>query len=198
MENILRLPIAPPLRPQGTPLPTFEEFWVNAYNNIITPETAEEDICTICYLAWAEDRAKPGLRTPCGHEFHKQCLSTWMNTTFDNRTACPACRTALIRPPPTPVDALARQFHERAMHGLLAVSAERNRPRPTPRPLINSSPDGPEWTLLFCIILFLASFPLSLWLIFVDIPHMCECCDIHFYLRSSIQYPFRLMRRFGL
>lgn len=52
--------------------------------------------CAICYDAMtvASERKK----TPCGHYFHKACLTTWTTTSHARRPPCPMCRAPLSRP----------------------------------------------------------------------------------------------------
>ena len=45
------------------------------------------DICSIC-----RDEAKCDIITPCGHEFHADCLAEWLNT----QNSCPICKSNLI------------------------------------------------------------------------------------------------------
>ena len=51
--------------------------------------------CPVCYCAMDEKRA---LKTPCGHRFHRECMTKWACTDEhrDNcQVPCPLCRTEL-------------------------------------------------------------------------------------------------------
>lgn len=59
---------------------------------------ANDDVCGICQSAF--EGVAPGVKYPgdecpvvwgkCGHAFHLQCVSTWLNS---NRNTCPICRS---------------------------------------------------------------------------------------------------------
>ena len=52
-------------------------------------ESAEEDECAICMVAFAADDS---LRVPkCGHAFHAKCLRKWFSDGA-NGPCCPTCR----------------------------------------------------------------------------------------------------------
>lgn len=59
---------------------------------------ANDDVCGICQSAFegtAPNVKYPGDECPvvwgkCGHAFHLQCVSTWLNS---NRNTCPICRS---------------------------------------------------------------------------------------------------------
>jgi len=48
----------------------------------------EGEICSICY-----NSGKYGVDLPCGHNFHKKCILSWLN---ENNT-CPLCRKYVIQ-----------------------------------------------------------------------------------------------------
>ena len=59
---------------------------------------ANDDVCGICQSEF--EGVAPGVKYPgdecpvvwgkCGHAFHLQCVSTWLNS---NRNSCPICRS---------------------------------------------------------------------------------------------------------
>lgn len=59
---------------------------------------ANDDVCGICQSAF--EGVAPGVKFPgdecpvvwgkCGHAFHLQCVSTWLN---GSRNTCPICRS---------------------------------------------------------------------------------------------------------
>ncbi|CAD2221974.1 E3 ubiquitin-protein ligase synoviolin [Angomonas deanei] len=69
------------------------------------PNAAEEDLtpdvtCTICYEEMKFEEHPKVL--PCGHTYHKNCLSRW----FEGHATCPYCRADLLKakiPPRQPV-----------------------------------------------------------------------------------------------
>ena len=78
---------------------------------VTTPSSNAQDsvCCTICLSPLRKNgkRHKSDVfRTPCGHEFHLDCLRSCRE--YKNNTGCPLCRTQL---PPglTPVGAKERQ-----------------------------------------------------------------------------------------
>ncbi|KAF0720097.1 Aste57867_565 [Aphanomyces stellatus] len=54
------------------------------------PTTNNQDECVIC-MRVLEDGASPAVALPCGHLFHTDCISTWLNI----RNVCPSCVTVL-------------------------------------------------------------------------------------------------------
>jgi hypothetical protein len=53
---------------------------------------SKDDACPICYNAW-KDEKETGVRTHCGHAFHRGCLMTWFgNDGIQNANTCPSCR----------------------------------------------------------------------------------------------------------
>ena len=48
----------------------------------------EDRICAICREQFKDQPEVPVVKTPCGHFFHKRCLTTWLN----EKRICPECR----------------------------------------------------------------------------------------------------------
>lgn len=51
--------------------------------------------CPICYDVITEGAAH---RTPCGHVFHRACMTSWL----ERATTCPSCRTTIAESPANP------------------------------------------------------------------------------------------------
>ena len=63
----------------------------NAFvQNFTTSIIVENEECCICLNT---TNVKPWVLLPCGHKYHDECISTWLNT----RDTCPVCRDR-VRP----------------------------------------------------------------------------------------------------
>lgn len=47
-----------------------------------------KDTCAICY-----DEMLQGIVLPCGHQYHKDCISPWIHKHF----TCPTCRQSILK-----------------------------------------------------------------------------------------------------
>ncbi|CAN0926809.1 E3 ubiquitin-protein ligase RING1-like [Linum grandiflorum] len=47
-----------------------------------------DDCCTICLEEMGSDEGKAAIKLDCGHEFHENCLVSWLRTS----NCCPLCR----------------------------------------------------------------------------------------------------------
>lgn len=56
----------------------------------------DDDKCPICAEADPFDQPDNRVvKTPCGHIFHRMCLSSWLETLGDRGGTCPSCRELL-------------------------------------------------------------------------------------------------------
>lgn len=53
-------------------------------------ETGDIPLCAICLGEMAPDDIEASTTLPCGHQFHKECVGSWMMQ--PRRTSCPVCR----------------------------------------------------------------------------------------------------------
>ncbi|KAF2132442.1 hypothetical protein P153DRAFT_383324 [Dothidotthia symphoricarpi CBS 119687] len=60
---------------------------------VFTPESLGHE-CPVCLETWHSDPSEP-VRTLCGHEFHRDCLASWVKTGKGNRGTCPTCLDVL-------------------------------------------------------------------------------------------------------
>jgi len=56
---------------------------------LTTEEEEEEECCAVCLVEYEDGDEVRHL--PCGHEFHVECIDSWL----ENHTSCPTCRHAL-------------------------------------------------------------------------------------------------------
>jgi hypothetical protein len=66
-----------------------EQFLANGLMRFTPRDSSEE--CSICQNSWDQDPTE-GVTTPCNHQFHRDCLTTWITSGYGGRTACPMCR----------------------------------------------------------------------------------------------------------
>jgi len=55
-------------------------------------QTCQDDACSICLVSYST--GDEIMQMPCGHIFHRPCISTWMNGHSD----CPLCKANLNVP----------------------------------------------------------------------------------------------------
>ena len=63
-------------------------------NVVNTYKKEEPNKCSICLV----DTIVNIKKLPCGHEFHKHCIDSWLT----GNNTCPNCREPVRRPPPPP------------------------------------------------------------------------------------------------
>ncbi|NWV50883.1 DZIP3 ligase, partial [Daphoenositta chrysoptera] len=56
---------------------------------------SSDDPCTICH----EELSRNACELECGHEFHRECIRTWLR---DHSSTCPICRDYAVLPPDVP------------------------------------------------------------------------------------------------
>ncbi|NXR89369.1 DZIP3 ligase, partial [Hypocryptadius cinnamomeus] len=64
------------------------------------PEERGDDPCTICH----EELGRNSCELECGHEFHRECIRTWLQ---EHSSTCPICRDYAV----LPADTSARDNH---------------------------------------------------------------------------------------
>ena len=61
------------------------------FTNTLTEARTEDELCPICYTEYCQGdlvTAIPG----CGHEFHFDCIETWIS---NGNNSCPVCRAPI-------------------------------------------------------------------------------------------------------
>jgi len=109
----------------STALPTYQQFVSEGLNKIAPADAAEEQ-CRICCEELSETEGEIIVKTPCGHEFHENCLKTWMTGEVESRCKCPFCRTALFRD--SPIELGVRQLRAAAQIPIPDNHVERHLP----------------------------------------------------------------------
>mmetsp|Transcript_42233 Transcript_42233/g.86863 ORF Transcript_42233/g.86863 Transcript_42233/m.86863 type:complete len:213 (-) Transcript_42233:127-765(-) len=69
---------------------TVPSFVVESLPRVAADESAEKDICAICFeeLESGDDAGSLPVQLPCGHLFHAACVKTWLVT---RNRRCPMC-----------------------------------------------------------------------------------------------------------
>jgi hypothetical protein len=64
------------------------KFFLQKGGMVANPPDAPED-CSICYEPMTDSPDSPTRTTPCGHQFHEECLQEWLSR---GSYTCPVCR----------------------------------------------------------------------------------------------------------
>ena len=96
-------------------------------NVVNTYKKEEPNKCSICLV----DTIVNIKKLPCGHEFHKHCIDSWL---IDNNT-CPNCREPVRRPPPPPPSTPESNSSRRPSNELFRTN---NNSRTIRRPIFNN------------------------------------------------------------
>lgn len=59
---------------------------------IITYKPTKKQECSICFQNY---KKKKGAKLPCGHIFHEECISMWLDPEED-KNSCPLCRKSVL------------------------------------------------------------------------------------------------------
>lgn len=62
---------------------------------VLRGDNTPVDTCAICLSTYT---ARNHTRAPCGHCFHRSCLTGWVNSGQPNSDTCPNCRESLHSP----------------------------------------------------------------------------------------------------
>eukprot|EP00439_Symbiodinium_sp_Y106_P003871 s3619_g1.t1 len=85
---------------------TVPSFVVESLPRVAADESAEKDICAICFeeLESGDDAGSLPVQLPCGHLFHAACVKTWLVT---RSRRCPMCnRDVELKLPALPREVL--------------------------------------------------------------------------------------------
>ena len=96
-------------------------------NVVNTYKKEEPNKCSICLV----DTIVNIKKLPCGHEFHKHCINSWLT----RNNTCPNCREPVRRPPPPPPPSTSESNTRRRPSTELFRT---NRTRPISRPIFNN------------------------------------------------------------
>ena len=79
-------------------IPTLYTFYTTSLA-AYTPNNIDDEcpICAISYRDALSDVAPDVVATPCGHNFHRDCLDHWLRDGPSDEATCPNCRMALCK-----------------------------------------------------------------------------------------------------
>ena len=79
-------------------IPTLYKFYTTSLT-ASTPNNIDDEcpICAISYHDALSDVAPDVVATPCGHNFHRDCLDHWLRDGPSDEATCPNCRMALCK-----------------------------------------------------------------------------------------------------
>ncbi|NWT94844.1 DZIP3 ligase, partial [Urocynchramus pylzowi] len=70
------------------------------------PQPRGDDPCTICH----EELGRSSCELECGHEFHRECIRTWLQ---EHSSTCPICRDYAVLPAAVPARNSSRGYTAR-------------------------------------------------------------------------------------
>jgi len=81
-------------------IPTLYKFYTTSLT-ASTPNNIDDEcpICAISYRDALSDVAPDVVATPCGHNFHRDCLDHWLRDGPSDEATCPNCRMAFCKRP---------------------------------------------------------------------------------------------------
>ncbi|NWV30155.1 DZIP3 ligase, partial [Origma solitaria] len=68
---------------------------------------SSDDPCTICH----EELSRNSCELECGHEFHRQCIRTWLQ---EHSSTCPICRVYAVLPKVIPAGNNSKRYKAKA------------------------------------------------------------------------------------
>lgn len=90
--------VQPPQAPSPVNFNLTEWFVAAAAVHVGAPDTAQSFECPICLETGVVNHPE---MTPCGHQFHYECLEGWLSSPT-GRESCPTCRHPIHRDDPLP------------------------------------------------------------------------------------------------